>query len=87
MSQRVDRRLRSERVVAIRQEGSRVAEAADDAPCVGVEKDLVRIEPVTGLGIPRSGDAVAVDGSDAGLGDHTVPDAVRALGEEVTRLP
>ena len=62
------------------------ARLAADRPRVGVEQQLVRVEPQPELGLPRPVGPEAVAGARRDAGDRAVPDAERALGQLVPGL-
>ena len=70
----------------VAESGRRGGEVAADRHRVGVQEQLVRVEPVAGGRVPRPVDAVAVAGAGLHVGQGAVPDAEALLGEDVAVL-
>ena len=56
-------------------------DAADDRFGIGVEQQLVRVEPLTMLGLVGTVDPIAVQQAGAGIGQVPVPDPVGLFGQ------
>ncbi len=65
----------------VAEQGRVPRDGADETLGVGVDEELVRVEPVPGGGLVGAVDAEAVDRAGAGVGQVAVPDLVRVFGQ------